>query len=132
MRRSADRRDRGAAAVEFALVLPLLLLVVCGIVDFGRAYNAQVTLTQAAREGARLAALNQPDVVSRTQSAAFPLTDVGVEATSCPAGSTGDAVVQTSYTFSFATPVGTLAGLFGSGFGGSIELSGRGVMVCQG
>ena len=46
--------DRGAAAVEFALLLPLLLLLVFGIIDFGRALNAQVTLTQAAREGARL------------------------------------------------------------------------------
>jgi Flp pilus assembly protein TadG len=127
-------RDRGAAAVEFALVLPLLLLVVCGIVDFGRAYSAQVSLTQAAREGARLAALGQPNVVSRTQGAASPLTGVGVTVTSCPAGSTGttDAVVVTSYTFSFVTPVGVLAGLFGPAFGGTRTMSGRGVMRCQG
>ena len=57
--------DRGAVAVEFALLLPLLLLIAFGIIDFGRALNAQITLTQAAREGARLAALNQPNVVSR-------------------------------------------------------------------
>jgi len=132
MRRSTDRRDRGAAAVEFALVLPVLLLVVCGIVDFGRAYNAQVALTQAAREGARLAALSQPNVVSRTQGAAVPLSGVGVSVTACPAGSTGDAVVVTSYSFSFVTPVGALAGLFGAGFGGPISMTGRGVMRCQG
>ena len=56
-RRASSRRgarDRGAAAVEFALLLPLLLLIVFGIIDFGRALNAQITLTQAAREGARL------------------------------------------------------------------------------
>ncbi len=53
-------RDRGATAVEFALVLPLLLLLVFGIIDFGRALNAQITLTQAAREGARLEALGDP------------------------------------------------------------------------
>ena len=47
----------GAAAVEMALVLPLLLLLVFGIVDFGRALNLQITLTQAAREGVRPAAL---------------------------------------------------------------------------
>jgi Flp pilus assembly protein TadG len=132
MCRSADRQDRGAAAVEFALVLPLLLLVICGIVDFGRAYNAQVTLTQAAREGARLAALGQPDVVSRTQAAAIPLTGVTVTGSSCPAGSTADAVVEVSYTLSFVTPLAALAGLFGSGFGDSVAMSGRGVMRCQG
>jgi Flp pilus assembly protein TadG len=132
MHRSTDRRDRGAAAVEFALVLPVLLLVMCGIVDFGRAYNAQVTLTQSAREGARLAALAQPDVVNRTRAAAVPLSGVGVAVTSCPSGSTGDAVVVTSYSFSFVTPVGALAGLFGASFGGPLAMTGRGVMRCQG
>ena len=60
MRRRTARntpRDRGAAAVEFALLLPVLLLLVFGIIDFGRALNASITLTQAAREGARLAAV---------------------------------------------------------------------------
>ena len=133
MRRLHDLTgDRGAAAVEFALVLPLLLLLVFGIIDFGRAYNAQVTLTQAAREGARLAALSQANVVSRTQSAALPLTGVAVAVTPCPAGSTGDAIVQTSYTFSFITPISAISGLFGSSFGGPISMTGRGVMRCQG
>ena len=124
--------DRGAAAVEFALLLPILLLIVFGIVDFGRAYNAQVTLTQAAREGVRLAALNQPNVVSRTQSAAYPLTGVSVSVTACTPGSTADAVVRTTYSFSFVTPVGVIAGLFGHSFGGPITLTGQGVMRCQG
>ena len=43
--------------VEFALILPLLLLVLGGIIDFGRAYQQQIMLTNAAREGARMAAL---------------------------------------------------------------------------
>ncbi len=136
-RRSASRgaRDRGAAAVEFALLLPILLLLVFGIIDFGRALNAQVTLTQAAREGARLAALNQPNVVSRTQAAATGLSPVTVTVTSsCPtgAGQGVDAVVQTSYSFSFVTPVGAVAGLFGgSGFGSPITLSAQGEMPCE-
>ena len=52
----APRGDRGAAAVEFALVLPLLIAMILGMIDFGRAYNQQITLTQLAREGARLIA----------------------------------------------------------------------------
>jgi len=51
-------RDRGGAAVEMALVLPLLLFVLFGLIDFGRAYSAQIQLSAAAREGVRLAMLN--------------------------------------------------------------------------
>ncbi len=133
MRRVHDRAgDRGAAAVEFALLLPILLLIVFGIIDFGRACNAQLALTQAAREGVRLTALNQSGVVARTQGAAAPLTGVGVSVTACPAGSTGDAVVQTSYTFTYVTPVRAIAALLGSTFGPTISMTGRGVMRCQG
>ena len=49
----SDARDRGAAAVEFALLLPVLLLIVFGLIAFGRALNAQIPLTQAAAGGAR-------------------------------------------------------------------------------
>jgi Flp pilus assembly protein TadG len=129
-----DVRDRGAAAVEFALLLPVLLLIVFGIIDFGRALNAQITLTQAAREGARLAALNQPNVVSRTQAAATGLSPVGVSVTPCPAGAGQgvNATVVTSYTFSFVTPIGAIAGLFGgSGLGSPIALTAQGVMPCE-
>ena len=51
------RDDRGAAMVEFAIVLPVLLLILLGIIEFGRAYNAQVSIQAAAREGARELAL---------------------------------------------------------------------------
>jgi Flp pilus assembly protein TadG len=49
--------ERGAALVEFALVLPLLLVVIAGIVDFGFLFQRYEVLTNAAREGARLASL---------------------------------------------------------------------------
>jgi Flp pilus assembly protein TadG len=127
--------DRGAAAVEFALLLPLLLLLVFGIIDFGRALNAQITLTQAAREGARLDAVgqSQPTVVSRTQAAATGLSPVSVAVTACQpnAGATASGIVQASYTFKFVTPVSSIAGLFGSSFGTTITLTATGVMPCE-
>ncbi|HET8805621.1 MAG TPA: TadE/TadG family type IV pilus assembly protein [Gaiellales bacterium] len=58
-----QRRDgqRGAAMVEFALVLPILLLVVFGIFDFGRAINYWIDSTHIANEAARYAAVgNKP------------------------------------------------------------------------
>ena len=56
MRRNI-RSERGAAIIETALAIPLLLLVGVGAVEFGRAYRTSRVLTNAAREGARVAAL---------------------------------------------------------------------------
>jgi Flp pilus assembly protein TadG len=129
------KQDRGAAAVEFAIMLPLLLLIVFGIIDFGRALNAQVTLTQAAREGARLDALSQPNVVSRTQAAATGLSGVGVTIVSAcgpGAGPNANATVKVTYTFKFVTPIGAIAKLFGNaGIGSQLNLSAQGVMPCE-
>jgi Flp pilus assembly protein TadG len=130
-------RDRGAAAVEFALVLPLLLLILFAIIDFGRALNAQITLTQAAREGVRLAAEGYPDgtVEARAQAAAPELNGVNVTVTAAcapGAGPAADAQVNVTYSFSFVTPIGAIAGLFdGSGLGGPIILTAQGVMPCE-
>lgn len=56
------RSERAAALVEFAIVLPVLLLLVFGIIDFGRALNTQSNLSAAVREGARLAAVQFPTI----------------------------------------------------------------------
>jgi Flp pilus assembly protein TadG len=63
--------ERGAAAVEMALVMPLLILMVMGIIDFGRIFNGEIQLSQAAREGARVAALgfSAANVATRTSAA---------------------------------------------------------------
>lgn len=50
-------RDRGAVAVEMAIVLPVLVLLTFGIIDFSRIFNAEIELSQGAREGARIASL---------------------------------------------------------------------------
>ena len=66
------RDERGAAAVEFAMILPLLLLLVFGIVQFSLAYNRQQGLHAAAREGARIASLpstTQTEINTRVNSA---------------------------------------------------------------
>lgn len=121
--------------MEFALLLPVLLLLIFGIIDFGRALNAQVTLTQAAREGARLAALGQLNVVSRTQAAATGLSPVTVTiVTSCPpdAGPGVNATVTVSYSYSFITPVGSFMAMFGVAKpGSSTTLSAQGVEPCE-
>jgi TadE-like protein len=128
--------DRGSVAVEFALVLPVLLLIVFGIMDFGRALNAQIALTGAAREGARLVALGYPTatVQARVAAAAPDLSGVTVTvAASCPpdAGPAADAQVDVSYPFSFITPLSAIAGLIGSSLGAPLALTAQGVMPCE-
>lgn len=64
------RSERGAALLEAAITLPLLLLVAMGIIEFGRAYQTWQVLTNAAREGARVAVLpgtNDAAVADRVQ-----------------------------------------------------------------
>jgi len=133
-RYTADRQS-GAAAVELALVLPILLVLVFGIVDFGRAYNAKISLTQAAREGARVRALGGDAAATTTRvrlAAGFlPASSVSVAAgAACPANpsATDVATVTATYTFSYVTPIGALAGLAT----GPLTLTGTGVMRCLG
>lgn len=129
--------DRGAVAVEFALLLPLLLIVIFGVIDFGRALNAQITITQAAREGARLAALGQPAGTVQAQAVAagspIGVTTGDVTPAVCApnAGPTANGSVQISYPFSFITPIGALGALFGHGFSSSLTLHAQGVMPCE-
>ncbi len=52
------KTEKGQAMVEFALVLPVLLVLLCGIIDFGWLYYNQITLNNAAREGARYAVIH--------------------------------------------------------------------------
>jgi Flp pilus assembly protein TadG len=81
-RSRGHRRGRGQALVEFALVIPLFLLLLVGLFDLGRAVFAYNTLTNAAREGARTAIVNQykPSIITRAkqQTAIVELNDPSV------------------------------------------------------
>lgn len=55
------QEERGQAMVELAIIMPLLLLLVFGIVEFGRIYSAYITVNHASREGARAAAVGTDD-----------------------------------------------------------------------
>jgi hypothetical protein len=54
------RRERGQSIIEAAIVLPILLLLVAAAVDFGRAFDAYIVLTNAVREGARFGTMRRP------------------------------------------------------------------------
>jgi Flp pilus assembly protein TadG len=130
------RQDRGASAVEFALVLPLLLLVIAGIVDFGRAFFTQVILTNAAREGARAAvfATATPGPAARATAAAPGVSPLTVAIVGCPtsAAATRYATVvaqNPQFDWMLLKPA---MNLFGAGGVLPTRLAGKAVMKCGG
>lgn len=129
--RRLARDDRGAAAVEFALVLIPLLVLLLGIIEFGYIFNQQLTVTNAAREGARVLAITRDagDAVAAATSAASTLTGTPVITTPqvCPATGGGDAEVNVAFAIT------TITGLESWVPGVSaIELTGKGVTPCGG
>jgi Flp pilus assembly protein TadG len=56
------KSTKGQSLVEFALVLPVFVVILFGIMEFGRLWEISNILTSAAREGARVAAVSEPDV----------------------------------------------------------------------
>jgi Flp pilus assembly protein TadG len=124
------KSERGAELIEFALVFPLLLLVVLGIVDFGFVFQRMEVVTNAAREGARIAVLPgyaTTDVQARVQNyiqtggvptkAGNPV--IAVTDVSIPTGVGGPNLtgkrVQVTYTHSYLF-IGPVASWFGGSF----------------
>ena len=127
MRRSKIRpeRERGAVAVEFALVAPLLLLVLVAIVEFSFFFNLQISVTQAAREAARtMAVTNDSGEAQAAAVAGAPSINLAPGNVSlsgaCSPGTTIEATVA------FSSP--SLTGLFTP----SLSVTGKGAMRCGG
>jgi PKD repeat protein len=73
-RHRAGRRHRGQALVEFALVLPLFIVIVLMAIDFGRVYFTYVQITNAAREGANFLSLSPTDCGTASSNSCASLT----------------------------------------------------------
>ncbi|MDT0195016.1 TadE/TadG family type IV pilus assembly protein [Arthrobacter sp. AB6] len=138
--RSGAAKEKGAAAVEFALVIPLFLMLVFGIVEFGRAFNIQVSLSEAARETARYTAIHANDADFSFDAArevgisAAPSVDLDASAieiafsdgATCEAGDS--VLVSLQIMTPYLTP---LPGLI-PGMPANLDISSKGVMRCGG
>jgi len=123
----------GVALIECAFVLPLLLVLTMGMLDFGRAFHTKSVLDQAAREGARIAVVTSPDVDLVTDKVNAVLASSGVTAASVTVVGPDPAhmvTVTVTTTFTFITP-GVFA-LVGGDFGNTIPMSGQTVMRFEG
>jgi Flp pilus assembly protein TadG len=76
--RTCRRNRQGAAAVEFAFVAPVFFLLVFGMIEFGRAIMVEQILTNAAREGARLAVLDGSTITNVNTTVSGYLSNVGI------------------------------------------------------
>lgn len=137
MRRTSER---GAAAVEFAIVVPVLVSLLLGIMEFSRAYNAQAELSAAAREAARVMAMadrtataqaaaqvNARTAAKNTAVSLQPgLQDSAVQfGTPCPSTIATGTSPQTTVTITY-----TLSTL--TGIAGPFTMTAKGAMLCGG
>jgi Flp pilus assembly protein TadG len=121
-----NRRDgeKGQNLVEFAMVVPIFLILVFSIVDFGMGFHAWITVTNAAREGARVGAVgaDTATIEARVVDTASSLVGEELDITVVNAqGTPGDAVsVDVQYDYELITPLANLLGIFGGGLGSPI------------
>ncbi|UTR11518.1 pilus assembly protein [Evansella sp. LMS18] len=108
------KKQKGQSLVEFALVLPVLILLLCGIADFGRGFHIYLTLDHAGREAARAASVQKEntDIRHAAISNAGTLTNpalspshIQISPDTKSARTTGsDVTITIRYPFSFVTP----------------------------
>ena len=111
--RNIRKEEKGASAVEFAIILPVLIILIFGIVEFAIAFNNYITITHAAREGARKAAVDlyNPELLEYIKEKAIPLAladeDIVVDWEGSPADPLiGDPVwVEITYNMNIAIPL---------------------------
>jgi Flp pilus assembly protein TadG len=122
----AKGHERGAVAVEFALVAPILLALVAGIVEFSHAYNLQISVTQAAREAARTMAIDDDQGAAELAAAAgAPGLNTGAFGYSFAPSACADGE---SIAVTITYPAATLTGIFGN----TVTVTGVGAMRCGG
>jgi Flp pilus assembly protein TadG len=128
---SGSKWERGSVAVEMAILLPVLILLLFGMIEFGRALNTQATLNHAAREAVRVMAITKNQIETKNKAVTSAPTlnpainpgDVQITGT-CPTSPTS---VSTSVTVTINYQLSTLTGI-----AGPFAMKATGVMLCGG
>jgi Flp pilus assembly protein TadG len=145
VRKILRRRDEAQSLAEFALILPLFLILIFGVIDFGMGLRAYITVAQATREGARFAAVGNPDGTFTTGGSgdcngSTSTTTVGkvctamnglnltnlqdVDVTYPNGAGMGNTVrVSAEYDYEYITPISAIMNFFGGSSGDSVTVS---------
>ncbi len=111
--------ERGQSLVEFALIVPLFLLLMFAIVDFGMGFYSWITVTNAAREGARIGAVgaDSATITQRVKDTAGSLNNSNLTiSVSNAKGNSGETVgVTVNYQYQLITPLSSLIHLVSGG-----------------
>ena len=131
------QQDAGQSLAEFAILLPVLMGVVIGIFEFGRAWNVDQVLTNAAREGGRLAVVETSSEGDVTNAVETALTNAALDPSLATISVDGmddgygtQATVQVEYPYEFVF-LGPIMAFLGDGEGdapGAITLTSQIVM----
>lgn len=107
--------DKGQSLVEFAILLPVLVIILCGILDFGWIFGNKLLVTYSCREGARYGAVNassssfSTSVTSKVMTSLPSYAQDGVTVNAYLTNESnprqGDVVVDVEYTFVLLTPL---------------------------
>jgi Flp pilus assembly protein TadG len=103
------QNERGASAVEFAIAVPVLLILIIGIIQLGILFMANAGLQQAVEEGARYATIYpSPDssaIIARVNDRRFGLDAANVTGPSVTPGTTSDGINYVDVTMSYSAPL---------------------------
>ncbi|MGG3468012.1 TadE/TadG family type IV pilus assembly protein [Neobacillus pocheonensis] len=103
------KSEKGQSLVEFALVLPLLILLLFGIIDFARVFHVYLTMDHAGREAARAASIGNDDTTIRntavSDAASIGLTADKVAISPGSRSSGSKVSITITYPITFLTPV---------------------------
>ena len=132
IRKRKENGEKGQALVEFALLVPIFLILLFAIVDFGMGFYSWITVTNSAREGARIGAVlaSEQQIIDRVHATSDLINedenmDIFVTNSADLGGLPGESVVvQVDYRFDLITPLaGLVAFLSGDIIGPQLTLS---------
>jgi len=123
--------EKGQSLAEFVLVLPIFLILVFAIIDFGLGFHAWLTVTNSAREGARLGAVRAPGLGACDNDPSTKATNIkcrvtetadslnqsklGVTITNAQGTPGSSVVVKVDYDYDLITPLSNMLGLISGG-----------------